>query len=70
MRWLRPPAVESPTGTKKVGGRTYMLFYQGDSLHMVAWRERGTLYWVLNTLDDQLSNDVMMGLATSCRPVK
>lgn len=70
MRWLRPPAIESPTGTKKVGGRTYMLFYQGDSLHMVAWRERGTLYWVLNTLDDQLSNDVMMGLATSCRPVK
>ena len=47
-----------------------MLFYQGDHLHMVAWKRNGTLYWVLNTLDNQLSNDVMLGLATSCKPVK
>ena len=30
----------------------------------------GTLYWVLNTLDNELSNDVMLGLATSFKPVK
>jgi hypothetical protein len=47
-----------------------MLFYQSDHLHMVAWKERGTLYWVLNTLDNQLSNDLMMGIAKSCTPVK
>ena len=37
---------------------------------MVAWREHGTLYWVLNTLDNQLSNDLMLGLAASSKPVK
>ena len=70
MRWLDPPAIENPNTTQKIAGRTYMLFYQSDHLHMVAWKERGTLYWVLNTLDNQLSNDLMMGIAKSCKPVK
>jgi LCP family protein required for cell wall assembly len=70
MRWLDPPAIESPNATQKIAGRKYMLFYQSDHLHMVAWKERGTLYWVLNTLDNQLSNDLMMGIAKSCTPVK
>ncbi len=70
MRWLNPPAIENPSGKEKSGGRTYLLFYQSAHLHMVAWKEHGTLYWVLNTLTNQLSNDVMMGLAKSCKPVK
>ncbi|MGE5229096.1 MAG: LCP family protein [Deltaproteobacteria bacterium] len=70
MRWLDPPAIRNPNARQRIGGRTYLLFYQGDQLHMVAWKERGTLYWVLNTLDNQLSNDLMMGLAKSCKPVK
>jgi LCP family protein required for cell wall assembly len=70
MRWLDPPAIENPSAKQRIGGRTYMLFYQSEKLHMVAWKERGTLYWVLNTLDNQLSNDLMMGIAKSCKPVK
>ncbi len=70
MRWTDPPAIQNPSGKVKSGGRTHLLFYQGSHLHMVAWKERGTLYWVLNTLTNQLSNDVMMGLAKSCKPVK
>ncbi len=70
MRWLDPPAIKNPSARQRIGRRTYMLFYQGDQLHMVAWKERGTLYWVLNTLDNQLSSDLMMGLAKSCKPVK
>ena len=70
MRWSDPPAIEHPNSTQTVDGRKFMLFYQGDHLHMVAWKEHGTLYWVLNTLDNQLSNDLMLGLAASCEPVK
>ena len=69
MRWQDPPAIQNPNTTQTIGGRKFMLFYQGDHLHMVAWREHGTLYWVLNTLDNQLSNDLMLGLAASCKPV-
>jgi LCP family protein required for cell wall assembly len=70
MRWQNPPAIQNPDSTQTIKGRKYMLFYQGGDLHMAAWKERGTLYWVLNTLDNQLSNDLMLGLATSCKPVK
>ncbi len=70
MRWQNPPAIADPDARQTVGGRKYMLFYEGEHLHMVAWKERGTLYWVLNTLDNELPNDVMMGIATSCKPVK
>jgi LCP family protein required for cell wall assembly len=70
MRWMDPPAIQNPNGTQVVAGQKYLLFYQADHLHMVAWKRNGTLYWVLNTLDNQLSNDLMMGLATSFKPVK
>jgi LCP family protein required for cell wall assembly len=70
MRWTDPPAIKDPSDVQTIKGRRYMLFYQGENLHMVAWKSNGTLYWVLNTLDNQLSNDVMLGLATSCKPVK
>jgi LCP family protein required for cell wall assembly len=70
MRWQDPPAIQNPNSTQTIDGRKFMLFYQGDHLHMVAWKEHGTLYWVLNTLDNQLSNDLMLGLAASCEPVK
>ena len=70
MRWQDPPAVQHPDSRRTIKGRKFMLFYRADHLHMVAWREHGALYWVLNTLDDELSNDLMLGLATSCRPVK
>ncbi len=70
MRWKDPPAVQHPDSTQTVKGRKFMLFYQGDHLHLVAWREHGTLYWVINTLDNQLSNDLILGLAASCKPVK
>jgi LCP family protein required for cell wall assembly len=70
MRWLDPPAIENPNSVETIKGTKYMLFYQGSHLHMVAWKRRGALYWMLNTLDNELSNDVMMGLATSFKPVK
>ena len=70
MRWLDPPAIAHPNATQIIDGRKFMLFYQSDNLHMVAWKEHGTLYWVINTLDNQLSNDLLLGLAASCKPVK
>jgi len=36
---------------------------------MVAWREHGATYWVINTVDDLLSNHLMLALAESCQPV-
>jgi LCP family protein required for cell wall assembly len=70
MRWMDPPAIQNPNSTRVIAGQKYMLFYQADHLHMVAWKRNRTLYWVINTLDNQLSNDLIMGLTTSFKPVK
>jgi LCP family protein required for cell wall assembly len=70
MRWLDPPAIQNPSGRQLVGDTEYLLFYEGQHLHMVAWQRNKTLYWVLNTLGNELSNDLMLGLATSFKPVR
>jgi LCP family protein required for cell wall assembly len=68
--WTSPPLLSDPNDTRTVNGRQYMLFYQNDRLHRVAWKANGALYWVANTLDDQLSNELMLALATSCKRVQ
>lgn len=69
MRWLNPPAIKHPTAQKKIGRTTYLQFYSGRDLHMVAWRRGNVLYWVLNTIDDELPPAFMMSLATSFAPL-
>ena len=67
--WIRRPS-RAPAADRRVGDTEYLLFYEGQRLHMVAWQRNKTLYWVLNTLDNELSNDLMLGLATSFKPVR
>ena len=55
-----PPAIASPDGSSVVKGVRYLEFYDGAKLHMVAWKVDKTLYWVANTLDNELANDTMM----------
>ena len=69
-RWTDPPAVASPDVARTVKGVRYLQFYNGTQLHMVAWKTGGTLIWVSNTLDNEISNDAMMALATSFVRVK
>jgi hypothetical protein len=70
LRWSDPPEIADPTSVKTIGERSYMLFCQGKHLHMVAWRENDALYWVVNTLENELPNDLMLALATSCQVVE
>ena len=67
--WQDPPIVAHPDETRKLGRRTYMIFADGGQIHMVAWREHGVLYWVVNTLREDLTNDQMLGIARSAQPL-
>jgi LCP family protein required for cell wall assembly len=67
--WTDPPMLSDPNDVRTINGRGYMLFYQGQNLHRVAFKANGCLYWVTNSLDDQLSNQLMLALATSMVPV-
>jgi LCP family protein required for cell wall assembly len=70
MRWLSPPAIDNPDATRVVDGTRYLFFYQGEHVHMIAWRRGNTLYWVLNTLDNELDNELVTAMATSFARVK
>ena len=70
MRWTNPPAIASPDDVKTIRGVRYLQFYNGLKLHMVAFKMKRNLYWVTNSIDNELPNDVMMALATSFKPVK
>jgi LCP family protein required for cell wall assembly len=65
--WLDPPILHSPSETRRIGGREYMLFFNGDRLRVVGWRTKRGAYWVSNTLLQTLSAREMLGIARSLR---
>jgi LCP family protein required for cell wall assembly len=68
--WLAPPIIDDPQETRVHDGRAYMIFADGEHIHMVAWREHHVLYWVINTLLEELSNQQMLTIADSTQPLR
>ncbi len=66
--WLNPPLF-AHARTQKVGGRTYRLVDDGSHIHVVGWRSGRVLYWLTNTLLEELSNAQMLAIAGSAQPL-
>jgi len=66
-----PPLLRNPTVVLKPGarGRRYQLTYDGKTLRTVAFRSRGTWYWVSNTLDGALGEREMLAVADGLAPL-
>ena len=67
--WDDAPVLSGRNFVRKIGGRRYELYYNGPRLHMVVLRTDGASYWVVNTLLDRLSNETMIAVAKSLRPL-
>ncbi len=67
--WPNPPIVDHPSEERHIGHTTYMIFADGSHIHLVAWRQGRMLYWVANTLLEDLSNEQMLAIARSARPL-
>jgi polyisoprenyl-teichoic acid--peptidoglycan teichoic acid transferase len=65
MSWKSPPILDNPSEKRRIGGRTYELFFDGDRLRLVAWRTPKAVYWVSNTLLQTLTNQQMLAIAGS-----
>jgi polyisoprenyl-teichoic acid--peptidoglycan teichoic acid transferase len=63
--WRNPPIIANPTQTVMRGGRKLMYFTSGGKLRFVAWKTKHGVYWVSNTLDYELTNKQMVGIARS-----
>jgi LCP family protein required for cell wall assembly len=67
--WTDPPILKSPDETRKIGHRKLELFFDGDRLRLVAWREKDAVYWVSNTLLQSLTTRQMLGIASTAKPL-
>ena len=63
--WLNPPILNKPTQTETVNGKQLLLYANGGKVSLVAWRTAGAVYWVSNTLTDDIPNWQMVGIAAS-----
>jgi LCP family protein required for cell wall assembly len=66
--WLNPPLF-AHAHTQSVGPRTYRIVDDGSHIHVVGWRSGRVLYWITNTLLEELSNAQMLALAASAQPL-
>jgi hypothetical protein len=67
--WTEAPVLADASFLQRIRGREYSLYYSGPHLHMVVLRENGATYWVVNTILDSLSNETMLSIARSLRPL-
>jgi LCP family protein required for cell wall assembly len=67
--WEDAPALKGRNFVRRIGGRRYELYYNGPKLHMVVLKTDGASYWVVNSLLDRLSNETMIAIAKSLRPL-
>ena len=67
--WLSPPLFKNAR-TQTIGSRTYKLIDDGSHIHVIGWRSGNVLYWVTNTLLEELSNSQMLAIAKSAQPLK
>ena len=63
--WQDPPILASPSGTKFVNGKQLLLYSNGSKLSLVAWRTPRGVYWISNTLTDDLTNRQLVAIAAS-----
>ncbi|MGH3112661.1 MAG: LCP family protein [Gaiellaceae bacterium] len=68
--WTDAPILNGPTLERRIGGRVYKLYFSGQKLHMIAFEDGGAAYWVVNTLQNRLSNETMIAVARGLRPLR
>jgi hypothetical protein len=64
--WLNPPLF-AHAHTQLIQGRAYRFVDDGSHIHVIGWREGRVLYWLTNTLLEELSNAQMIGIARSAQ---
>jgi polyisoprenyl-teichoic acid--peptidoglycan teichoic acid transferase len=68
--WLKAPILGSPGGNRTIDGKHLMLYYAGSKLALVAWKTGGAVYWISNTLTQNLTNSQMLAIASSLTRAK
>lgn len=68
--WKAAPILDNPTDEVTIGKRRYKRYFDGSRIRLIAWETPHAVYWVTNTLSQELSNKQMEGIATSLQRVR
>jgi LCP family protein required for cell wall assembly len=66
--WQNPPLF-AHSHSRLVDGLRYLIVDDGSHIHAIGWHSGGVLYWLTNTLLEELSNQQMLAIARSARPL-
>jgi LCP family protein required for cell wall assembly len=67
--WLNPPLF-AHSRSQEIDGVEYHFVDDGSHIHVIGWRAGAGLYWVTNTLLEELSNQQMLQIAKSARALR
>jgi polyisoprenyl-teichoic acid--peptidoglycan teichoic acid transferase len=67
--WLGPPLF-AHSRSEMIGGIEYKLVNDGSHIHVIGWVTGGVLYWLTNTLLEELSNSQMLAIAKSAQSLR
>lgn len=70
VTWRNAPLISHASQTENIGKRHYILVDDGPHIHVIAWHEGKDLYWVNNTLLEELTNAQMIYIAQSAKPFR
>jgi LCP family protein required for cell wall assembly len=60
-----PPILRSPTSTRTVNHKRLYIYSQGGKVVVVAWKTNSAVYWISNTIQNDIPNDQMVAMAAS-----
>jgi polyisoprenyl-teichoic acid--peptidoglycan teichoic acid transferase len=66
--WLGPPLF-AHSRSDNIDGEEYKIVNDGSHIHVVGWVSKGVLYWLTNTLLEELTNAQMFAIAKSAQPL-
>ncbi len=67
--WKKPPLLNHPNEQRKINHVTYFIYTDGSHIHVIGWRQGNMAYWLTNTLLEDLSNEQMLAIARSAKPL-
>jgi hypothetical protein len=67
--WKAAPILDNPTDQVRMRKRTYKRYFDGRRIRLIAWETPKAVYWVSNSLTQQLTNRQMMDIARSLQRI-
>ena len=63
--WADPPILSGTHQTRSVNGKQLQVYFNGSKVTLVAWHGPGGVYWISNSLTDDLTNAQMIAIVGS-----